>query len=151
MSTKSSVKIEIIELPIGDIKPYWKNPRINKKSVEALIEIIPVVGFNVPLVLDRNNEIIKGHTRYKAARALSMKTLPCIYSDNDAATNRLDRITDNRVFELSRWNFEEAKITDFQRDKVVDIINKTKKQMADADQKYTVVCPYCGEGITIKL
>ena len=32
----------------------------NEKTVDLLVKYIPKVGFNVPLVLDRNNVIVKG-------------------------------------------------------------------------------------------
>jgi ParB-like chromosome segregation protein Spo0J len=97
-------KIEMV--PIGRIKPYQRNARRNDQTVAKLVEILPKVGFNVPLVLDRNNVIVKGHTRWQAARRLNMKELPCVYTDNDAETNKLDRIADNRVQEFSLWDHD---------------------------------------------
>lgn len=91
-------------VPIGAIKPYARNARKNDKTVAKLVELLPKVGFNVPLVLDRNNVIVKGHTRWQAAMRLGMKTLPCVYTDADPETVKLDRIADNRVQEFSLWN-----------------------------------------------
>jgi len=54
---------EIVLVPIKEIKPYHRNVRINAKTIDKLIEIIPKVGFNVPLVLDKHNVIVKGHSR----------------------------------------------------------------------------------------
>ncbi len=93
-------------VPIGKIKPYERNARKHDATVDKLVTLIPKVGFNVPLVLDRNNVIVKGHTRWKAARKLGIKILPCVYTDADEETIKLDRIADNRVQEFSQWDDE---------------------------------------------
>jgi hypothetical protein len=97
---------KLVMVPIGKIKPYHKNPRRNDLTVERLVELIPRVGFNVPLVLDRKNTIVKGHTRWKAAVRLDMKELPCVYTDATPGQIRLDRIADNKVQEFSAWDMD---------------------------------------------
>ena len=94
---------EIVMLPMSEIHPYEKNPRRNSKTVELLTKIIPKVGFNVPLVLDKDHVIVKGHARFLAAQALGMTELPCVISDADPESIKADRIADNKVFEFSRW------------------------------------------------
>ena len=91
-------------IPVADIKPYWRNPRTNEQTVRALMEIIPKSGFNVPLLVDDKNVIVKGHARYNAAKRLGITELPCIVSENDDDTNKADRIYDNGISELSEWN-----------------------------------------------
>lgn len=107
----SEIKIytEIKVIPIDQIKPYWRNPRHNDKTVEALKAVIPVVGFNVPIYVDKDNVIIKGHARYRAATQLGMKELPCIVSENSDEQNRLDRVADNKVSELAEWDLGELR------------------------------------------
>ena len=75
-----------------------------------LCEIIPKVGFNVPILVDKNNVIIKGHSRWKAGVRLGFKKLPCIISENDEETNRLDRLTDNKIQEFSTWDIDLLKV-----------------------------------------
>lgn len=94
---------------IEDIKPYWRNPRLNDKTVESLKKVIPVVGFNVPLYIDSEGVIIKGHARYRASVQLGLKQLPCIVSTNSDEQNRLDRIADNKVSELAEWDIPELR------------------------------------------
>lgn len=96
-------------LPITDIKPYWRNPRNNDSTVKALVKIIPQVGFNVPLFIDKDGVIIKGHARYKAAIQLGMTEIPCIISDKTEEENRLDRIADNKISELAEWDITELR------------------------------------------
>lgn len=94
---------EIVMKGIGEIKPYVRNPRKNDKTVGLLCEIIPKVGFNVPIVIDHNGVIVKGHSRYKAAIRLGMTEVPCVVTDADEEAIRLDRIADNKVSEFSEW------------------------------------------------
>lgn len=98
---------DIIMMPIDKIVPYEKNPRRNSKTVELLCEILPEVGFNVPLVLDENNVIVKGHARYLAAQRLGMTEVPCVISHASPDEIKADRIADNKVFEFSTWVQEE--------------------------------------------
>jgi len=94
---------KIVMKKLNEIKPYFRNPRKNEKTVEMLVKVIPQVGFNVPLVIDKNNVIVKGHARYKAAFKLGMEEVPCIITDASEEEINLDRITDNRISELSEW------------------------------------------------
>ena len=97
---------QIVMVPVTAIKPYHRNARNNEETVKKLVELIPRVGFNVPLLLDRNNVIVKGHTRWTAAIRLGMPEVPCVYSDADEETHKLDRIADNKVSEFTTWNME---------------------------------------------
>ena len=92
---------------LSSIRPYDKNPRKNDKTVDLLVKMIPKVGFNVPLVIDEDGVIVKGHARYLAAKKLGMKKVPCITTRADKDAVRADRIADNKVQEFSKWNNEE--------------------------------------------
>lgn len=103
MDIKIPVTDEIVMKKIGEVKPYVRNPRKNDKTVDVLVKIIPKVGFNVPLVIDKNGVIVKGHSRFKAAIKLGMTEIPCVISNADEEAIKLDRIADNRVSEFSEW------------------------------------------------
>lgn len=60
--------MQIVMRKLGDIHPYEKNPRKNEKAVEYVAKSIKEFGFLVPLVLDKNDVIAAGDTRYKAAK-----------------------------------------------------------------------------------
>lgn len=104
----SNVKIydQIVYRRIEDIIPYDNNARINDRSIQALENIVPVVGFNVPIVIDRNNVIIKGHSRYEALKALGYEAVPCIVSDDDEQDAAEERMVDNKSSELAEWDGE---------------------------------------------
>ena len=97
--------VELIN--IKDIKPYEKNPRKNDKAVEAVAASIKEFGFKVPVIIDKNHEIVAGHTRYKAAKKLKIKEIPCIIAD-DLTDNQIAafRLAENKTHELSEWDFD---------------------------------------------
>ena len=101
----SELKIvdQIIMKKLNEIKPYFRNPRKNDKTVDMLVKVIPQVGFNVPILIDKNGVIVKGHARYKAAFKLGMEEVPCVVTNATEEQINLDRITDNKISELSEW------------------------------------------------
>ena len=73
---------EIKEVPIGDIRPYERNPRrIGDKAVRAVAESIKEFGWQQPIVTDAQGVIIVGHTRYRAAQMLKLETVPVLVAD----------------------------------------------------------------------
>lgn len=103
MSNEVKVVNQIVMKKLNEIRPYFRNPRSNEKTVEMLVKVIPQVGFNVPILIDKDGVIVKGHARYKAAFKLGMEEVPCVITDADEEQIKLDRITDNRISELSEW------------------------------------------------
>lgn len=101
------VSKNIVMKPINEVKPYIRNPRKNEKTVKLLVDIIPKVGFNVPLVIDKNGIIVKGHARFAAALQLGMTEIPCVVTDADEEAIKLDRIADNKISEFSEWVTDE--------------------------------------------
>ncbi len=94
-------------LKLSDIKPYEKNPRKNNEAVKYVAESIKEFGFKVPIVIDKDNVIIAGHTRYKAAKRLKMKEVPTIIAD-DLTDEQVKafRLADNKVAEKAEWDFD---------------------------------------------
>ena len=67
----------------------------------------PEFGFLVPLVIDRNHEIVAGHTRYKAAQSLGMKEVPCVIADELTEDQiKAFRLADNKVGEMAQWDMD---------------------------------------------
>lgn len=99
--------MEIKMIKIEDIKPYANNPRFNDDAVEYVAKSIKEFGFKVPMVIDKNNEIIAGHTRYKASLELGLKEVPCIVAD-DLTEEQIKafRLVDNKVSEKATWNLD---------------------------------------------
>ena len=120
------------------IVPYINNPRNNEGAVDRVAASIKEFGFNVPLVLDSDNVIITGHTRYKAAKKLGLESVPCIYAEGlTPAQVKAYRIADNKVSEFASWDdellgleFEQLQeldfnmeLTGFDMDEINDLLN----------------------------
>ena len=99
--------MEIRMIKVEDLKPYENNPRFNDDAVEYVANSIKEFGFKVPIVVDKDNVIVAGHTRYKASLELDLKEVPCIVADdlNDEQIKAF-RLADNKVSEKSQWNFD---------------------------------------------
>ena len=97
--------MEIEELHITELVPYKNNPRNNKKAIEGVANSIAEFGFKVPIVIDKNNVIVCGHTRYEAAKKLQIETIPCLRAD-DLTEDQINafRLADNKVAEVSKWD-----------------------------------------------
>ena len=90
------------------ITPYERNPRDNSRAIEAVMQSIDEFGFNQPIVVDKDNVIIVGHTRREAAIRLGLKKVPVLVADHLTKTQvKQYRIADNRTNENSFW-LEEA-------------------------------------------
>lgn len=99
--------LQIKNLAIADLREYESNPRHNDAAVDAVAASIKEFGFKVPIIIDRDNVIVAGHTRLKAARKLGLETVPCIIAD-DLTPEQINafRLADNKTAELAEWDFE---------------------------------------------
>ena len=99
--------MQIITKKLADLRPYARNPRKNDQAVDAVANSIREFGFKVPVVIDKNGEIIAGHTRYKAAKKMKLEEIPCIIAD-DLTEEQIKafRLADNKVGELADWDFD---------------------------------------------
>lgn len=110
--------MKIVEKNINELVMYENNPRKNDEAVKYVAESISQFGFKVPVIVDKDNVIVAGHTRVKAARKLKLQTVPCIVAD-DLTPEQIKafRLADNKVSELSDWD------EDLLNDELDDICN----------------------------
>ncbi len=99
--------MQIISKNIEEIKEYENNPRNNDNAVKYVARSIKDFGFKIPIIIDKNNIIVAGHTRYKAAKELNLSEIPCIVAD-DLTDEQIKafRLVDNKSAELADWNLE---------------------------------------------
>jgi len=91
---------------IGELIPYFNNPRDNENAVDKVAESIRQFGFQSPIIVDCDNVIIAGHTRLKAAEKLGLDEVPVIVADLSDDQARAYRLVDNKTAEFSEWDFE---------------------------------------------
>lgn len=133
--------MEVKMVKLEDITPYENNPRYNDEAVKPVMESIKQFGFKVPMVLDKNNVIVTGHTRYKAAWQLGMTEVPVIYADDLSEEQiRAFRIADNKTSDFSMWDnkklLEELEgLEDFFTGFNVDELMDGAKQLDESDNQ----------------
>ena len=97
--------MNIITMKIRNIKPYKNNARKNERAVEFVKRSIQEFGYLVPIVIDKNNEIVAGHTRYKALKQLGIQEVPCVVADELTEDQiKAFRIADNSVSDVAQWD-----------------------------------------------
>ena len=99
--------MQIYDKPLGWLTPYENNPRNNDEAVGPVANSISEFGFKVPIVATSDGEIINGHTRWKAAKKLKLKTVPVIIADDLTEEQvKAFRLADNKVAEIAQWDIE---------------------------------------------
>lgn len=97
--------MQVQSMKISEVKPYDKNPRKNDDGVDAVANSIKEFGWQQPIVVDKDNVIIVGHTRYKAAKKLKMDKVPVVVASNLSDEQvRAYRLADNKTGELTDWD-----------------------------------------------
>lgn len=98
--------MNITDVKIEDISPYHDNPRVNTDAINVVKKSLSEFGFQQPLVLDKDNVIIVGHTRFAAAKELGFENVPCYVADNLSEDKiKAYRIMDNKSAEYASWNY----------------------------------------------
>lgn len=92
---------------IEELIEYENNPRMNDEAVDYVASSINEFGFKVPIIIDKFNVIVAGHTRVKACKKLGITEVPCVIAD-DLTDEQIKafRLADNKTAEYSKWNFE---------------------------------------------
>lgn len=147
--------MNVTEINIEDIKEYKNNPRIiSNHAIKQVAKSIAHFGFKVPVIIDKHNTLISGHTRVKAALELGYTAVPCIRAEmlSEQQVNEF-RIIDNRLAEMSAWDYfaleqELANIgidlSEFGLHNVDDIdVDAVFSQKYDT-KKEDIICPFCG-------
>ena len=148
--------MKIINKKVEDLIPYENNPRYNDEAVEYVANSIKEFGFRVPIIVDKNNVIVAGHTRYKASLELGLDEVPTIVAD-DLTEEQIKafRLADNKVSEKASWNFEllDEELEDLDIDMSEFGFEKIESNLEDffetdttenkENKPKTIVCPHC--------
>lgn len=159
--------MEVKSMSIDDIKPYENNPRDNDDAVDSVANSIKEFGWQQPIVVDKDNVIIVGHTRYKAAKKLGMDKVPVIVASKLTPEQvKAYRLADNKTAELADWDTKkldeeiqdilDIDMTDFgfnediEFDPADDVETRIDLPADDDndeedDDLIEVKCPKCGE------
>lgn len=142
---------------ISDIKPFERNARKNDAAVDEVLKSMKRVGYRTPIIVDENNVILCGHTRYKAIKKAGWSKIPFIIRHNDLTEEQKQeyRIRDNKTGEIAEWDFEILE-ADFTAEELLDFgfenfninfLPGTAEDQGKLDElkpRY-VICPECGK------
>ena len=99
---------EVIQTAIDTLRPAKANARVHsKKQLKQIARSIQRYGFNAPVLVGDDGEIIAGHGRVEAAKLLDLKTVPtiCLAHLNDIE-RRAYLIADNKIALNASWDQE---------------------------------------------
>ena len=93
-------------VPVEALRVDPRNPRKHSRvQVRAIARSIDTFGFNAPILVDKQNQIVAGHGRYEAAQLLGLDRLPVITLDHLTETQaRAYLLADNKLAERSSWD-----------------------------------------------
>ncbi|MGB7680487.1 MAG: DNA methyltransferase [Candidatus Acidiferrales bacterium] len=102
----SSRKLAIEYLPVASLRPDPKNARLHSdKQVQQIARSIEAFGFNVPVLVDANSQVMAGHGRLLACKLLDIAQVPVIRLEHLSQPQmRAFMIADNRLTENSEWD-----------------------------------------------
>lgn len=99
--------MKVQDVSIDKIKPYKNNPRDNEAGIDAVANSIKQFKWQQPIVVDKDNVIIVGHTRYLAAKKLGLKEVPVkVATGLTPEQVKAYRLADNKTGELTSWDDE---------------------------------------------
>lgn len=98
--------LTIENVALNQIRAYAKNAKNHPESqIQQIAASIQQFGFNNPILVDENLEIIAGHGRMAAAQLLGLDTVPVIrLAHLSDAQKRAYRLADNKIAENGGWN-----------------------------------------------
>ena len=101
--------LQIERYLVGDLKSHVRKLRKSDPAhVREIANSISTLGFNVPLLVGKDNVVVDGDSRLEAAKLLGLSSVPCIRVDHlDETEQRLLRLAINRLGEKGSWDIGE--------------------------------------------
>lgn len=149
-------QLKVKYIPIGDLKDWDENPRINDEAAGKLTKLIEVHGFINPIIITPDMKVRAGHTRIKAAKLMGIEKVPAMIVEFDSEEQaQAFSLADNKAGEWAEWDFKklvdillrldigdfDMDITGFQMDEIEDMVNKfgerpvTEEEDFDAEEE----------------
>jgi DNA modification methylase len=142
-------ELKIISVPLSEIKPFTKNAKLHpKEQVAQIVASIREYGFNDPIAISEDNEIIEGHGRLLAVKELGYTEVPCIRLSHLTEAQRRayilahNKLTMNTGFDTDillgelaflKDNAEDISAIGFSGDELDKLFGTDKKDVKDDD------------------
>lgn len=153
-------KINVEYVSLDSLKKYKMNCKLHpQEQVEQIKKSIQEFGFNDPIAVWHDNEIIEGHGRLLAAQELGIDKVPIIRLDHLTDEQRraymlvhnqltmnsgfdfelLDVELDNIDIDMEQFGFESVELSDSDFDSLFEDAPEKEKKPEQ------IQCPHCGE------
>jgi ParB-like chromosome segregation protein Spo0J len=106
MAPQRDRKLVVETISIGSLRLDPQNPRQHSaRQIGQIARSIESFGFNVPVLVDRDNKVLAGHGRVQALQRLGRSEAPVIRLEHlTPAQAKAFNIADNRLTETASWN-----------------------------------------------
>jgi DNA modification methylase len=96
----------VVYVATDSLKPYTGNARVHsKKQIKQIARSIQRYGFNAPVLVSDEGEIVAGHGRVEAAKLLDLEQVPVIHLSHLTAIERREYLlADNKLALGSTWD-----------------------------------------------
>lgn len=98
--------LSVVNQCITNLSPYARNARTHsKEQIRQIADSIQAFGFTNPILVDKQNNIIAGHGRLRAAQLLGIARVPTICLENLTEDQvRAYILADNKLAEKAGWD-----------------------------------------------
>lgn len=144
------------------LKEYERNAKLHpEEQVKQIIRSIEKFGFNDPVAVWKDNEIIEGHGRLLAAKELGIEEIPIIRLDHLTDKQRKaymlahNKLTMNSNFDFRLLEQELSDLSDFDMSEfgfdLEDAFDESafddlfKESEGKTKEPKRIQCPHCGE------
>ena len=105
-TSRTMPKLIIEYLPTNQLHPNPQNPRFHSdKQIEQIANSIREFGFNMPIAINAENQVVGGNGRLEAAKRLGHWSIPTIKLDHLTPEQQIAfAIADNKLTENSTWD-----------------------------------------------
>lgn len=147
-------QMKIVMKNIDELIRYENNPRDNVAAIPYVANSIEAFNFKVPILIDKNNVIIAGHTRLEAAITIGYKEVPCIVADDMTDEQvRKFRLVDNKTHEYGKWDYDKLEeelesifdidMESFGFQAIAEPAHEKKSKKSSERDEYYCICPRC--------
>jgi hypothetical protein len=154
--------MKVFNKKLSELKQYeFNNRKHPEEQVKRIAKSIKEFGFNQPILIDKDGEIIAGHGRYLASLSLGLEEVPCVYPEKELSEKEIRalRVLDNKLQNDSTWDFENVSLElDWLEDSGLDLgewglgdlqplnfepINESELGNLEDIEEKKVQCPSC--------
>jgi ParB-like chromosome segregation protein Spo0J len=141
-------------LPVGDLKPYERNPRrITKEAYERLVDSLKTMGYHQRIIAQPDGRVIGGHQRIQALKQLGYKTVKVLVPSRELTYDEFRQLLIQDNLPFGDFDFD-ALANDFDREELISFGmpegwlekfgGKMLGEQEKSEEKPQKVCPHCG-------